>query len=63
MCQNEQVCARKSNLTNEFVWAKIWDMGSAERRKVNVLEIKSLKIFVRVTHIEIVRNEEVCRQA
>ena len=38
-------------------------MRSAERRKVNVLEIKCLRSLVRVSRIYRVRNEEVRRRA
>ena len=40
-----------------------WGMRSAERRKVNVLEIKCLRILVVVTRMDRVRNEEVRRRA
>ena len=39
--------------------AKAWSMSSAERRKVNVLEMKFLSNFVGVSRMERVRNEEV----
>ena len=38
-------------------------MRSAERRKVNVLEMKCLRSLVGVSIIDRVRNEEVCRRA
>ena len=38
-------------------------MRSAERRKVNVLEIKCLRSLVGVSLMDRVRNEEVCRRA
>ena len=38
-------------------------MRSAERREVNVIDIKCLKSFVGVSRKERVRNEEVCRRA
>ena len=38
-------------------------MRSAERRKVNVLEMKCLRSSVGVSRIDRVRNEEVCRRA
>ena len=41
---------------------KSWDMGSAERRKVNVLETKCLGSLVGVS-MNKVRNEEVHRRA
>ena len=38
-------------------------MGSAERRKVNVLEIKCLRSLIGVSRMDSVRNEEVRRKA
>ena len=38
-------------------------MGSAERRKVNVLEMKCLRSLVGVSRMDRVRNEEVRRKA
>ena len=43
--------------------SEAWVMGSAERRKVNVLEMKCLRSLVRVSPMAIVRNEEVRRRA
>ena len=43
--------------------AEAWGMRSAERRKVNVLEIKCLRSLVRVSRMDKVRNEEVRRRA
>ena len=43
--------------------AKAWGMRSAERRKVNVLEMKCLISLVGVSRIDRVRNEEVRRRA
>ena len=43
--------------------AEAWAMRSAERRKVNVLEIKSLRSLVGVSRMDRVRNEEVRRRA
>ena len=40
--------------------AEAWGMGSAERRKVNVLEMKCLRSLVGVSRMDRVRNEEVC---
>ena len=37
-------------------------MRSADRRKVYVLEIKCLRSMVRVSRMDRVRNEEVCRK-
>ena len=41
--------------------AEAWGMRSAERRKVNVLEIKCLRSLVRMSRMDRVRNEEVHR--
>ena len=40
-----------------------WSMRSAERRKVNVLEMKCLGRLVRVSRMHKVRNEDVRRRA
>ena len=42
--------------------AKAWGMRSAERRNVNVLEIKCLRSLVGVSRMDRVRNEEVRRE-
>ena len=41
--------------------AEAWGMGSTERRKVNVLEMKCLRSLVGVSRMDRVRNEQVCR--
>ena len=43
--------------------AEAWGMRSAERRKVNVLEMKCLRSLVGVLRMDRVRNEEVRRRA
>ena len=43
--------------------AEAWDMRSAERTKVNVLEMKCLRSWVGVSRIDRVRNVEVRRRA
>ena len=43
--------------------ADAWGMRSAERRKVNVLEMKCLRSLVGVSRMDRVRNEEVRRRA
>ena len=43
--------------------AEAWGMRSAERRKVNVLEMKCLRSLVGVSQMDWVRNEEVRRSA
>ena len=43
--------------------AEAWGMRSAERRKVNVLEMKCLRSLVGVSRMDIVRKEEVRRRA
>ena len=43
--------------------AEAWGMRSAERRKVNVLEMKCLRSLVGVSQRDMVRNEEVHRRA
>ena len=43
--------------------AEAWSMRSAERREVNVLEMKYLRSLVGVSRMDGVRNEEVRRRA
>ena len=43
--------------------ADAWGIRSAERRKVNVLEMKCLRSLVGVSRMDRVRNEEVRRRA
>ena len=43
--------------------AEAWGMRSAERRKVNVLEMKCLRCLAGVSRMDRVRNEEVRRIA
>ena len=43
--------------------AEAWGMRSAERRKVNVLEMKCLRSLVGVSRMDRGRNEEVRRRA
>ena len=43
--------------------AEAWSMRSAEKRKVNVLEMKCLRSLVGVSRMDRVRNEEVRRRA
>ena len=40
-----------------------WAMRSAERRKVNFLEMKCLRCLVRLSRMDRVRNEEMSRRA
>ena len=42
--------------------AEAWGMKSAERRKVNVLEMKCLRSLVGVSRMDRVNNEEVRRR-
>ena len=43
--------------------AEAWGMRSAERKKVNVLEMKCLRSLIGVSRMDRVRNEEVRRRA
>ena len=43
--------------------AEAWSVRSAERRKVNVIEMKCLRSLVGVSRMDRVRNEEVRRRA
>ena len=49
--------------TTALYEAEAWGMRSAERRKVNVLEMKCLRCLVGVSRMDRVRNEEVRRRA
>ena len=53
----QEVSIRRSNCTNGIVRSKAWGMRSAERRKVNVLEMKCLRSLVGVSRMDRVRNE------
>ena len=46
-----------------FYGAEAWGMRSAERRKMNVLEMKCLRTLAGVSRMDRVRNEEVRRRA
>ena len=46
-----------------FYGAEAWGMRSAERRKVNVLEMKCLGSLVGVLQMDRVRKEHECRRA
>ena len=50
-------------VTTALYGAEAWGMRSAERRKVNVLEMKYLGSLVGVSRMDRVRNEEVRRRA
>ena len=43
--------------------AEVWGMRNAERRKVNVLEMKCLRSLVGVSRMDRIRNEDVIRRA
>ena len=43
--------------------AEAWGMRSADRKKVNVLNIKCLRSLVGMSRMDRVRIEEVCRRA
>ena len=43
--------------------SEAWSMRSAERRKVNVLEMKCLRSSVGMSRMDLVRNEEMRRRA
>ena len=50
-------------LSTSLYGAEAWGMRSAERRKVNVLEMKCLRSLVGVSRMDRVSNEEVRRRA
>ena len=57
-CLNEGVIAPTA-----LYGAKAWGIRSAERRKLNVLEMKCLRSLVGVARMDGVRNEEVHKRA
>ena len=67
---NKQLGIKANKCVNEGVsvptalyGAKTWGMRCAERREVNVLEMKCLRSLVGVSRMDRVRNEEVRRRA
>ena len=55
---------RSNYCTNGVVrGAKAWGIRSAERRKVNVLEMKCLRSLITVLRMDRIRNQEVRRRA
>ena len=50
-------------LPTAFYGAEAWGMRRAERRKVNVLEMKYLRSLIIVSRMDRVRNDEVRRRA
>ena len=62
------MCAKKClyegvSVPMELYGAEAWGMRSAERRKVNVLEMKCLKSLVGVSRMDRVKNGKVRRRA
>ena len=63
------VCTKCNEVCEEVIvptalyGADAWGMKSAERRKVNLLEMKCLRNLVGVSRMDRVRNEEVRRRA
>ena len=51
------------NVPTALYGAEEWGMKSAERNKVNVLEMKCLRCLVGVSRMDRVRNKEVHRRA
>ena len=57
-------CLREGVIVPTVLYgAEAWSMRSAERRKVNVPEMKCLRSLLGVSRMDRVRNEEVCRRA
>ena len=54
-----QKCLYGVIVPTELYGAEAWGMRSAERRKVNVLEMKCLRSLVGVSRIDRVGNEDV----
>ena len=61
---NEKKCLYKIAIVpTAFSGAEAWDLRSAERRKVIVLEMKCLRSFVGVSRMDKVWNEEVRKES
>ena len=61
---NRRKCLHESVIVpTALAGAEAWGMRSAERRKVNVLEMKCLRSLVGVSRMDSVRNEDVRRRA
>ena len=61
---NSKKCLYKGVILPTALYgAEAWGMRSAERSKVNVLEMKCLRSLVGVSRMDKVRNEEVRRRA
>ena len=58
MVKNVAVSIRRSNCTNVFALC----MRSADRRKVNVIEMKCVRSLIGVTRMDRVRNDGVRRR-
>ena len=56
---NAKKCLYEGVIVTALHGAEAWGMRSAERRKVNVIEMKCLRSLVRVSRMDRVRNEEV----
>ena len=58
-------CLHEGVFVPTALWggAEAWGIKSAERRRVNVLEMKCLRSLVGVSRMDRVRNEEVRRRA
>ena len=56
-------CLYEGVIVTALYGAEAWGMRRAERRKVNVLEMKCLRSLVGVSRMDRVGNEEVQRRA
>ena len=56
---NAKKCLYKGvNVSTALYGAETWGMRTAERRKVNVLEMKCLRSLIGVSRMDSIRNEE-----
>ena len=61
---NAKKCLYEGVIASTVLYgAEAWGIRSAERRKVNIFEMKCLRSFVGVSRMNIVRNEEVRKRA
>ena len=62
-CPEQESIGDKGQEVSTALFGAAWGLRSAERRKVNFLEMKCLRSLVGVSRMDRVRNEEVRRRA
>ena len=63
MDESQEVSIEGVSVPTGLFGPETWCMRSAKRRKVNVIEVKYSRIFVGVSRMDRVNNEEVRRRA